>query len=156
MYRNWITNTNRGKKSYTLKFKGEQGVFSFNTNVNIMYNQSLHLSPCTIKIIKVVNIFIKTIFESLTCKKSLKNWKLSIKMQSVSVFLDVDFQWKITDVSRTQGVCHVIHIFFWFSLVNWFKFHACRICRVNLFLLSARVRPSKQILCTIKGKAHCH
>ena len=27
-----------------------------------------------------------------------------------------DFQWKNDDVSRTQGVCHVIHIFFEYSL----------------------------------------
>ena len=38
----------------------------------------------------------------------------------VSVFLDrtkvTDFQWNNAGVSRTQGVCHVIYIFFWFSL----------------------------------------
>ena len=43
-----------------------------------------------------------------------------MKMQSVSVFLDMtrfaNFQWKNADVGRTQGVCHVIHIFFGFSL----------------------------------------
>ena len=37
-------------------------------------------------------------------------------MQSISVFLDIatfaDFQCKMLDVSRTQGVCHVIQIFF--------------------------------------------
>ena len=37
-------------------------------------------------------------------------------MQCVSVFLNVakfaDFRWQTADdVSRTQGVCHVIHIF---------------------------------------------
>ena len=41
-------------------------------------------------------------------------------MQPISVFLDrgkfVDFLWKNADVSRTQGVCHVIHIFFGSSL----------------------------------------
>ena len=41
-------------------------------------------------------------------------------MQSISVFLDItefaDFLWKNADVSRTQGVCHVIHIFFGSSL----------------------------------------
>ena len=42
-------------------------------------------------------------------------------MQSISVvFLDItkfaDFWLKNTDVSRTQGVCHVIHIFFGYSL----------------------------------------
>ena len=37
-------------------------------------------------------------------------------MQSIYVFLDIakfaDFQLKIADVSGTQGVCPVIHIFF--------------------------------------------
>ena len=37
-------------------------------------------------------------------------------MKSISVFLDTaklaDFQRKNTDVSRTPGVCYVIHIFF--------------------------------------------
>ena len=41
-------------------------------------------------------------------------------MKSTSVFLDVakfaDFQWKNADVSRTQGVCHMIHISFGSSL----------------------------------------
>ena len=36
-------------------------------------------------------------------------------MQSISIFLDIakfaDFQRKNADVKRTQGVCHVIHIF---------------------------------------------
>ena len=55
-------------------------------------------------------------------------------MQSLSVFLDItkfaDFQWKNADVSRNQGVFHVIHIFFGFSLgkVNCAMFHQCRIC----------------------------
>ena len=43
-------------------------------------------------------------------------------MQSISVFLDIvkfaDFQRKNVDVSKTQGVCHVIHIFFGSSLVK--------------------------------------
>ena len=37
-------------------------------------------------------------------------------MQSISVFLDIakfaDFRLKNADVSRTQGVCHAIHIIF--------------------------------------------
>ena len=41
-------------------------------------------------------------------------------MQSISVFLDVakfaDFRLKNRDISRTQGVCHVIYIFKGFSL----------------------------------------
>ena len=41
-------------------------------------------------------------------------------MQSISAFLDIpkfaDFQWKNAAVSRTQGVWHVIHMFFLSSL----------------------------------------
>ena len=41
-------------------------------------------------------------------------------MKSISVFLDIrkfaDLRWKNADVIRTQGVCHVIHIFFGSSL----------------------------------------
>ena len=37
-------------------------------------------------------------------------------MQSISVFLDIakfnDFPWKNADAGRTQGVCHLIYIFF--------------------------------------------
>ena len=37
-------------------------------------------------------------------------------MESLSVFLDIvklaDFRRKNADIGRTQGVCHVIHIFF--------------------------------------------
>ena len=43
-------------------------------------------------------------------------------MHSISAFSDiakfVDFQWKNADVSITQGVCQVIHIFFGSSLVK--------------------------------------
>ena len=43
-------------------------------------------------------------------------------MQSISVFLDIakfaDFRSKHADISRTQGVCHVIHIFFGFPLAK--------------------------------------
>ena len=41
-------------------------------------------------------------------------------MQSISVFFDigkfVEFRRKTADVSRTQGVCHVIHVLFGSSL----------------------------------------
>ena len=37
-------------------------------------------------------------------------------MQSIPVFVDIakfaNFQWKNADVSRTQGVCHMIYVFF--------------------------------------------
>ena len=39
-------------------------------------------------------------------------------MQSLSAFFDIakvaDFHWKNADVSRTQGVCHVIYVFWIF------------------------------------------
>ena len=41
-------------------------------------------------------------------------------MESISAFLDIakfaDFWCKNADVSRTQGICYVIHIFFRSSL----------------------------------------
>ena len=41
-------------------------------------------------------------------------------MKSISVFLDkvkfTDFRYKNADISRIQGVCHVIHIVFGTSL----------------------------------------
>ena len=50
-------------------------------------------------------------------KKSLKNYKLCIKMQSTHVYLNLanfdDDQWKLADASKTQEVCHVIHITVW-------------------------------------------
>ena len=43
-------------------------------------------------------------------------------MQFISVFLDIaklaDFQWKNADVSKTQGLCHAINVFFGSSLVK--------------------------------------
>ena len=55
-------------------------------------------------------------------------------MQAISVFLDTakfpDFCWKNADASRTQGVYHVIHIFFGSPLGKELTamFHHCRIC----------------------------
>ena len=43
-----------------------------------------------------------------------------LHQNTISVFLDkmrfADFRWKNADASRTQGLCHVIHIFFESSL----------------------------------------
>ena len=55
-------------------------------------------------------------------------------MQTISPFSDTakfaDFQLKSADVSRTQGVCHVIPMFFGLLWVryNCAKFHPCRRC----------------------------
>ena len=50
------------------------------------------------------------------------NKKLCIKMQSISVFLDIarfaGFWHKNFDVSRTVGVCHVSSIFFGSALAK--------------------------------------
>ena len=58
----------------------------------------------------------------LETQKKLKELKVCIKMQCISVFLDItkadNFQLKNVDVSRTQGVCHVIYMFFGTSLVK--------------------------------------
>ena len=59
-------------------------------------------------IMKIVTMFINNIF--------LNSKKVHIKTQSISVFLDrakfSDFWWENADVSRIQGMCHVIHLYF--------------------------------------------
>ena len=60
-------------------------------------------------------------------------------MQSTSVFLDIkqfdNFRRKNADVSRTQGVCHVMDMFFGSSLgkANCVKFHHCRLCMIDFW-----------------------
>ena len=43
-------------------------------------------------------------------------------MQSLPAFFErtevADFRWKGPDFMRAWGVCHVIHVFFGYSLVN--------------------------------------
>ena len=85
-------------------------------------------------------------------------------MQSISVFLEIakfaDFQWRYPDVSRTQEMCHMIHIFFGFSLevkCNSAKFHYCRIYvtdfREGAFLATHPwVAPKRSILKRVKSK----
>ena len=92
-------------------------------------------------IIKFVTMFIKKIFKD-----------------SGKVFLDLakfaEFRWKNADVSRTQGVCHLIHIFFGSSLgkYNCSKFNHWRICVTDFkeaaFLASSYpwAAPKKPIL----------
>ena len=71
-------------------------------------------------------------------------------MQSIAVFFDIakfiDFRLKHADVSRTQGVCHLIHIFFGSSLgkVYCAKFHHCRIFLKD-FRESTQSRTNKRI-----------
>ena len=53
-------------------------------------------------------------------QKKLKNLEIMQQMQSISVFPDVtkiaDFRWESAVVSRTQGVRHLIYVFFGSSL----------------------------------------
>ena len=62
-------------------------------------------------------MFIKTIFKDL---KELKELEIMYQIASYIYSLDIaksaDFRWKNADISRTLGVCHVIHIFFGSSL----------------------------------------
>ena len=61
-------------------------------------------------IIKVVTIFIKTIFK--TKKKKLRELEVILKVQSISVFLHAtkfaDFPRKNADVSRSKQVFYMI------------------------------------------------
>ena len=56
------------------------------------------------------------LLQPLQAQIRLKELK-TIKIQSAFAFLEItklaDFHWKNADVSRTQGVCLVIYIFFW-------------------------------------------
>ena len=58
-------------------------------------------------------MFFKTIFKNSNKIKSIRNY---VSKCNVYVFLDItkiaDFGRKNADVGRTQGVCHVIYIFF--------------------------------------------
>ena len=64
----------------------------------------------------------------------------------MSVFLDIakfaDFRSENADVSRTQEVCHVIHIFLDILQVryNCVKFHYCRICKTDFMLEGAALK----------------
>ena len=84
-------------------------------------------------------------------------------MKYIPAFLDItkfaNFRRKNADVSRTQGVHHMIHKFFESSLgkVNCAKFHYCRICvtgfRVGTFLPSRfhlSAAPKRPILNRVK------
>ena len=70
-------------------------------------------------IVQIETMFIKTAFKD-SKKVKRKNEKLYIKIQSAFVFIDItkiaDFGWRNADVSRTQGMCHVICIFVGSSL----------------------------------------
>ena len=62
-------------------------------------------------------MFVKTIFKDSIKFKRIRNY---VSKCNLSVFLDIanfaGFPQKNADVNRTQEVCHVIHIFFGFSL----------------------------------------
>ena len=59
----------------------------------------------------------KTIFKDLNKVKRIRNY---VSKFNLSIFPDIakfaDFRWKNADISRTQGVCHVIYIFLGSSL----------------------------------------
>ena len=63
---------------------------------------------------KMVTFFL--LKQSLKTQEKLKALEICVKMQSMHAFLDIAklpvFRRKIVDVSGTQEVCHVIHIFF--------------------------------------------
>ena len=70
-------------------------------------------------IMKILTDFIIAIYKD-SRKVKINRSYASKYNQSISVFLDIakvaDFRWKNADISRTQGECHVIHIFFGSSL----------------------------------------
>ena len=64
-------------------------------------------------IIKIITRFINQIFKDSRKAIRIRNYVLK---RNLFAFYDrtkfSDFRWKIADVSRSQGVCHMIHIFF--------------------------------------------
>ena len=64
-------------------------------------------------------MFIKTIFKD---SKKVKELEIMYQNAIYTVFLDkvkfADFLSKNYDVSRTEGMCHLIHMFFGSSLGN--------------------------------------
>ena len=68
---------------------------------------------------KIVTMFIKTIFKD---SKKVKELEIMYQNAIYTVFLDkvkfADFLSKNYDVSRTEGMCHLIHMFFGSSLGN--------------------------------------
>ena len=46
-------------------------------------------------------------------ESEIMKWNLSVFLDTKEV---IDFRWKNADVCRTQGVCHVIYIYFGSSL----------------------------------------
>ena len=68
-------------------------------------------------IIKIIAIFIKKISRKIKNKEKLKESEIMYQNAIYTAFFDLakftDFRWKSADVSRTQVVCRVIHIWFW-------------------------------------------
>ena len=70
------------------------------------------------RLASIATMFIKSTLKGSRKVKIINNCVL--KMQFISVFFDItkvaNFQWINADVSRTQGVCHVIYMIFGCSL----------------------------------------
>ena len=69
-------------------------------------------------IIKIITIYIKTIFKDSKEFKRVRNYVSKCNLYlflQIAKFVFIIGE-KNADVSRTQGVCHVIHIFFGSSL----------------------------------------
>ena len=63
-------------------------------------------------IIKILTMFLETIFKYSRKVKRIRNYVSKCNLYLSFLILQIpDFWWKDADVSRTQGLCHVIHIF---------------------------------------------
>ena len=68
-------------------------------------------------IIKISTIFIERTFKDSKKVERIWNYVLQCNIYLYFSITKVsDFYWKNTDVSRTQGVCHVIYMFIGSSL----------------------------------------
>ena len=116
---------------FRIKGWGQRGAptsFSTSTNVGISLQNLLTLVLTLLPhwsdisrpgINKIVTKFIKTIFKD---SKKVKELEIMYQNAIYTVFLDkvkfADFLSKNYDVSRTEGMCHLIHMFFGSSLGN--------------------------------------
>ena len=98
-----------------------------------------------VDIIKIATMYKKTTFKGSKKGKIIRNYILKYNLY---LYFLIFFRRKKADVSRKQGVCHVIYIFFVFLDLlkvnyNLVKFQHCRICVTEFREGDIREHPRK-------------
>ena len=80
-------------------------------------------------IIKITARFSKTTFKESKTKR-LINYVLKCNLYPYFLTKVASLWWKYTNISRTEGVCHVIYFFFWINFREDItaKFHHSGVC----------------------------